>query len=413
MPHITTSRAAVAIAAVAAIVIAGAVSNPSTATSSTTAVAAESAAGPDEVVTWGASADRIDAPVTDQTVRNIVHTSIGGRALRISLSNVFGSQPVTFDDVYVGRQASGATLARRSNRRVTFSSNTAITVPAGAEVLSDPVRTPVAQRSNLAVSVHARSADTTITGHNLATQTSYVAAGDRAGDRSGAAFTTTISNWYWADALVVDKPAKVDTVATLGDSITDGYHSTTGANHRWPDYLARRILTSPRAPRYGIMNEGISGNKVLADGAGVNALARFDRDVLSQPDVHTVILLEGINDIGGGVATSADQLISAYRQLIARAHSEDTCIIGGTMTPYKGAGYFTPAGEQVREQANHWIRTSGEFDGVIDFDKATRDPQHPRMFLPTYDSGDHLHPNDAGYQAMAATVRLAQLSCRR
>jgi lysophospholipase L1-like esterase len=411
MRPFTASRPAVALVAAAAVIAAGATVYPSAATSSVPAAAR--AGGTDQVVTWGASADRIDAPVADQTVRNIVHTSIGGRALRVSLSNVFGSQPVTFDDVYVGRQADGATLARRSNRRVTFSGSTAITVPAGAEVLSDPVRGRVAQRSNLAVSVHAQSADTTITGHNLATQTSYVADGDQAGDRSGTTFTTTISNWYWVDALVLDEPSNVDTVATLGDSITDGYASTPGANHRWPDYLARRILTSPRSPRYGIMNEGISGNKVLADGAGVNVQARFDRDVLSQPDVHTVILLEGINDIGGGVATSADQLISAYRQLIARAHSENTCIIGGTMTPYKGAGYFTPAGEQVREQANRWIRTSGEFDGVVDFDKATRDPQHPRVFLPAYDSGDHLHPNDAGYQAMAATVRLPQLSCQR
>jgi lysophospholipase L1-like esterase len=415
MRPITSARPAVALLAAAAVVAGGAVLTPSAASSSAAAVrsGAGPGAGTDEVVTWGASADRIAAPVTDQTVRNIVHTSIGGRALRVSLSNVFGSAPVTFDDVYVGRQGSGAAVAGSSNRHVTFSGSAAITVPAGAEVLSDPLGGRVPQRSNLAVSVHVQSADTTVTGHNLATQTSYVADGDRAADSSGAAFTSTISNWYWVDALVVDEPAQVDTVAALGDSITDGYASTPGANHRWPDYLARRILTTPGAPRYGIMNEGISGNKVLADGAGVSVQARFDRDVLSQPDVHTVVLLEGINDIGGGVATSADQLISAYRQLITRAHSDDTCILGGTITPYKGAGYFSPAGEQVRERANRWIRSSGEFDGVVDFDKATRDPQHPRVFLPAYDSGDHLHPNDAGYQAMAATVRLGQLRCDR
>lgn len=413
MRHLSASRPSAAVAAVAAALLVTGASQP-TAAAPSTAASRSPSAGHDQVVTWGASADRINKTVTDQTVRNIVHTSVGGSGLRVSLSNVFGTQAVTFDDVYVGRQASGANIVKGSNHRATFSRRTSITVPAGAEVLSDPLPGKVANRSDLAVSIHVQAASGNITGHNLATQTSYVSAsGDQAGVRSGAAFTSTISNWYWVDALVVNKPARVDTLATLGDSITDGYQSTPGANHRWPDYLANRILTSPKADRYGVMNEGISGNRVLSDSAGVSAQARFDRDVLSQPDVHTVIVMEGINDIGNGDATSAGQLISAYRQLIARAHSEDTCIIGGTMTPYKGAGYYTAAGEQVREQANNWIRRSGAFDSVIDFDKATRDPRNPQVFLPVYDSGDHLHPNDAGYQAMAAAVKLSKLGCNR
>jgi lysophospholipase L1-like esterase len=374
----------------------------------------QSEAATDDVATWGASADRIGRTLTDQTVRNIVHTSIPGSNLRVSLSNVFGSQAVTFDDVYVGRQATGADVVPGSNRQAMFNGGSAVTVPAGAEVLSDPIPGTVPDRTNLAVSVHVQGASGTLTGHNLAVQTSYVSpAGDQAAAESGAAFTSQISNWYWVDALVVQAPREVDTLATLGDSITDGAASTKNANHRWPDYLAQRILTLPAPRRLGVLNEGISGNKVLADGAGVSAQARLDRDVLSQPDVHTMVLMEGINDIGGRIATSADQLISAYHQIIARAHADHVCVIGGTMTPYEGAGYYTPEGEQIREQANDWIRTSGEVDSVVDFDKATRDPANPRRFLPAYDSGDHLHPKDAGYQAMANAFDLGQLACSR
>lgn len=234
-------------------------------TAAAPSAAASRSSGRDQVVTWGASADRINKAVTDQTVRNIVHTSVGGSGLRVSLSNAFGTQAVTFDDVYVGRQSSGATLVKGSNRRATFSRRTSVTVPPGAEVLSDPLPGKVTDRSELTVSIHFRAGTGTVTGHNLATQTSYVSAsGDQAAARSGAAFTSTISNWCWVDALVVDQPAQVDTLALLGDSITDGYKSTPGANHRWSDYLSHRILTTPGARRYGVMNEGISGNRMMS-----------------------------------------------------------------------------------------------------------------------------------------------------
>ncbi len=371
----------------------------------------------DEVVTWGASADRVTGSATDQTVRNVVHTSIGGPAARISLSNVFGDRALTFDAVYVGVQGDGAAVKPGTNTRVTFSGgHTSVTVPAGAEVLSDQARLAVPADANLAVSVHVVGASGALTGHNFTAQTSYLsAAGNFAADEAATAFGTSINRWYWVDAVVVDAPELVDTVAFLGDSITDGVGSTTNANHRYPDYLADRLATRPVVQRFGIMNEGISGNRVLADGAGVSAQARLDRDVLSQPDVKSVVLLEGINDIGGGQATSADQVISAYRQLIARAHSADVCIIGGTLTPFAGAfpGYYTPEKDQIRVAVNQFIRTSGEFDSVVDFDAATRDPQNPNRFLPAYDSGDHLHPSDAGYQAMADAVDLKQLNCRR
>ncbi|MEU4481888.1 SGNH/GDSL hydrolase family protein [Micromonospora sp. NPDC023966] len=368
----------------------------------------------DQVVTWGASADRTGGSFTDQTVRNIVHTSIGGTNLRISLSNVFGDRIVTFDSVYVGVQSGGASVVPGTNRQVTFAGSKTVSVPNGAEVLSDPLPGDVPADTNLTVSIHVKGASGSLTGHNLAMQTNYISgAGDHAADTDGTAFTQQATRWYWVDALVVDQQQQVDTVAALGDSITDGYGSTRDANHRWPDYLARRIAEQPPAHQFGVMNEGISGNRVLTDGAGVNVQARFDRDVLSQPDVRTVILMEGINDIGGGVATSADQLISAYRILIARAHADQTCILGATLTPFEGAGYYSPAKEVIREEVNTWIRTSGEFDGVIDFDQVTRDPANPMRFLPAYDVGDHLHPSDAGYQAMANAVDLSHLECKR
>jgi lysophospholipase L1-like esterase len=369
-----------------------------------------------EVGTWGASADRIPATVTftEQTVRNIVHTSVGGSGLRISLSNAFGTQPVVFGSAYVGVQQESAAVVAGTNRQLTFGGNTSVTVPVGAQVLSDPLPGTYAPQQNLAVSLYVRGASGTVTGHNLATQTSYVSSeGDHSAENGGAAFTTTISRWYWVDSVVVSAPKTVDTVVALGDSITDGLRSTPGANRRWPDVLADRLLNGPRSKQMGVLNEGISGNRVLADGAGVSVQARFDRDVLAKPGVRTVILMEGINDINGGQAASADQLIAAYRQLIARAHAEDTCILGATMTPFKGLGSYTDQKEAIRTAANKFIRTSGEFDGVVDFDKATRDPADPLRFLPLYDSGDHLHPSDAGYDAMGKAVNLKALECKR
>lgn len=378
-------------------------------------IGAATAAQTDQVVTWGASADKVTGSFTDQTVRNLVHTSIGGPAVQISLSNVFGDRTVTFDSVYVGLQTgSAAALAPGSNREVTFSGQPTVTVPAGAEVLSDPVDTTVPADTTIAVSVHVVGASGALTGHNFTAQTSYAsAAGDFAADESGTPFAQTVSRWYWVDAVVVEAPKQVDTVAFLGDSITDGVGSTTNTNRRYPDYVADRLATRPTVHRFGIMNEGISGNRVLVDSAGVSVQARFDRDVLSQPDVHTVIVMEGINDIGNGTATSADQLIAAYKQLIARAHAKDVCIIGATMTPFEGAGYYSEAKEQIRSAVNEFIRTSGAYDGIVDFDQATRDPANPKRFLPAYDRGDHLHPSDNGYAAMANALDLSLLECSR
>jgi lysophospholipase L1-like esterase len=372
-------------------------------------VAAQPAVRTHLVDTWAASAADLGGPYTDKTVRDLVHTSIAGSDIRVRLSNAFGTVPVTFDSVYLGRQATGAALVAGSNREVTFGGSPSVTIPKGAEVLSDPVPIAVAAQSNLAVSVHVAGATGEVTGHPDAQQDNYYGDGDIAASGSAGSYTNTIGSWFFLDGLVVDAPTQTGTVLTLGDSITDGYQSTPDANHRWPDYLAARLLRLPGVAQAGVANEGISGNEVLADGAGVSAQARLDRDVLAQPGARTVVFLEGINDIGNGVATSAAQLIAADEQIIARAHADGLRILGGTLVPFAGAGYYSPQKETVREALNNWIRTSGAFDGVVDFDQALRDPANPITMLPKYDSGDHLHPNDAGYQAMADAVNLSVL----
>lgn len=392
----------------AGILVAGAIS----------AAPAWSATGPatshatHQIDTWTASADNLGGPYTDKTVRNLVHTSIAGSGVRVRLSNAFGTVPVTFDSVYLGRQSSGAALVAGSNREVTFGGQASVTVPKGAEVLSDPVSVTVAAAVTLAVSVHVSGDTGEVTGHSDAQQDSFYSDGNTASSEAATSYVYGTTSWFWVDGVVVDAPTGTGTVVTLGDSITDGYQSTPDANHRWPDYLAARLVAG-RGPHLGVANEGISGNEILADGAGVSAQARLDRDVLSQPGATTVVLLEGINDIGNAVATSADQLIAADKQIIARAHAIGLRVLGGTLDPFQGAGYYSAQKETVREALNNWIRTGGAFDGVVDFDKAVRDPANPLSFLPAYDSGDHLHPNDAGYQAMANAVNLAALAAPR
>jgi lysophospholipase L1-like esterase len=284
-------------------------------------------------------------------------------------------------------------------------------------VLSDPVDASVPADTTLAVSFHVVGESGPITGHDVATQTSYVsgsAGADVAGEESGTAFTTEISSWYWVESVVIEKPRRVKTVVLFGDSITDGNGSTVGADRRYPDVLADRVAASSYAGRFGMMNEGISANRVLVDSTGgQRGLDRFRRDVLDQPGVSTVVLMEGINDIRWDDADEASDLIVAYRELIAQAHAEDVCVVGATLTPYEGGSRYTPARDRVRVAVNEWIRTSGEFDGVVDFDAATRDPERPARFLPAYDSGDHLHPGDAGYAAMAEAVDLRLLECDR
>jgi lysophospholipase L1-like esterase len=358
------------------------------------------------VDSWTAAPSHLGGPYTDKTVRNIIHPTLGGHAVRLRLSNSYGTVPVRFDSVWIGDQSTGAGVVAGTNQRVRFGGSDAITVPVGAEVFSDPVDMTVKQGKNLSVSIHVAGDTGEVTGHIDGQQDGWFSDGDTAADPSAASYVNPVEWWFWMDALTVqpDRPAR--TVVALGDSITDGYDSTPNANHRWPDYLATRLASCGRV---GVANEGIAGNQVTADGAGVSTQARLDRDVLSQPNLSTVVYIEGINDIGSGRITSAAQLIQADEQIITRAHLAGVRVLGGTLTPFEGAGTYSAANEQIREDLNQWIRTSRAFDGVVDFDAAVRDPADPLRMLPSYDSGDHLHPGDTGYQAMAAAVPLTAL----
>jgi lysophospholipase L1-like esterase len=363
---------------------------------------------PGGVVTWGASADRIGEAVADRGYRMVVHTSVAGRNPRIRLSNAFGDRPVTFDSVHVGIQRTGAELVRGSNRRLTFEGERSVTVPAGAVVHSDPLPGRLPAGTDLVVSIHTPDAAGPLTGHWMAMQTSYTTQGDHTAEESGAHWTDTIGSWLYLDAVSVD--ADAGAVAALGDSITDGWQSTTDRNRRWPDYLARRLQRSGNAVK-GVANEGISGNKVLADGPGQSALNRLDRDVLSQPGLRTVFLFEGVNDIKAHTGVTAEDLIDGYRELVDRVHAAGKCVVGATVGPFKGWPEWDPAAEAVRQEVNEFIRNSGEFDAVTDFDRILRSPYDPERMLPAFDGGDHIHPNDKGMQAMADAVDLGSLDC--
>ncbi len=365
---------------------------------------------PEGVITWGASADRFGEATADRGYRLVVRTSVGGRDLRVRLSNAFGDRPVTFDSVYAGLQKQGAELVRGSNRRLTFDGAGSVTVPAGRTVLSDrlPGRLPAA--ADLVVSLHTPDAAGPATGHWMAMQTSYATSGDHTAEESPAAWTQTIGSWFYLDAVSVRASARAAAVVALGDSITDGWQSTSDLDRRWPDYLARRLRRADTEVK-GVANEGISGNKVLADGAGQSALNRLERDVLSQPGVRTVFLFEGVNDIKAHTGVTADDLIGGYQAIVERAHAAGKCVVGATVGPFKGWSEWDPQAEAVRREVNTFIRTSGEFDAVTDFDRILRSPYDPERMLPALDGGDHIHPNDKGMQAMADAVDLKSLDC--
>ena len=365
---------------------------------------------PAGVITWGASADRVGDAAADRGYRLVVHTSVAGRDARIRLSNAFGDRPVTFDSVYAGLRRTGAELVRGSNRRLTFDGARSVTVPAGETVLSDPLPGSLHAESDLAVSIHTPDAAGPVTGHWMAMQTSYAGSGDHTAEESGASWAQTTGSWFYLDAVSVRASPGTGAVVALGDSITDGWQSTTDVNRRWPDYLARRLHRADTRMK-GVANEGISGNKVLADGAGQSALNRLDRDVLSQPGVRTVFLFEGVNDIKAHTGVTAEDLIGGYQELVERAHAAGKCVVGATVGPFKGWSEWDQDAEAVRQEVNTFIRTSGEFDAVTDFDRILRSPYDPARILPVFDGGDHIHPNDKGMQAMADAVDLKSLDC--
>jgi lysophospholipase L1-like esterase len=369
------------------------------------------------VGTWETAVQLPQSPagLTDQTERAMIHTSIGGSAVRVRLSNVYGSGPVTFGDVAVATRASGASVVAGTGRRLTFGGRRSVTIPAGREALSDPVRFRVRPEQDLAVSLAAMGGTGPATFHSLGVSTSYLSGpgtGDHAADVGGSAFATTIASWLFLDGVDVMPADETAGIVTFGDSITDGVGSTFDANLRWPDDLARRLLAQPRDRQLSVLNAGISGNRLLIDSPrfGVKALDRLDRDVLGQAGARDVIVLLGINDIGQlPHQFDANQIIGALRQIAARSHARHIRVFGGTLLPFKNttiANYYTPQGDVTRQAVNQWIRTSGAFDGVIDFDRTMRSASDPLMLNAAFDSGDHLHPNDAGYHAMADSIPL-------
>jgi lysophospholipase L1-like esterase len=380
-----------------------------------TQTAPDGGSGTQLVTTWGASDDIAGGTLNDMTVRNILRTSVGGSELRIRLSNAHGDQPLVTDSVYVGRHQDGASVVPGTSRRLTFGGKTSVRIPPGGMAISDPLPGPVPAQTSLTVSLHVVGTTGVITAHNRAMQHSYKStSGDHAADESATAYQTESSAWFFLNAAIVTAPRQVDTVATLGDSITSSVGTTIDTNRRWPDVLADRYAKLPEHRRLAISNEGISGNRVLngiakAGSAGPSALARLDRDVLTKPGVRTVLVLEGINDIYAGA--TADELIDGYRQLIARVHASGRCIVGGTITPVGGSFVYTPEKEAARQAVNNFIRTSGEFDGFVDFDAATRDPADPTRLQAAYDGGDGLHPNDAGSHAIGNAANLDTLRC--
>lgn len=365
---------------------------------------------PSGVVTWAATADRMGDGVAGRGYRLVVHTSVGGTDLRVRLSNAFGDRPMTFDSVYAGIQKQGAELRPGSNRRLTFDGERTVTVPAGRTVWSDPLPGKLPAATNLVVSLHSPDAGGPASGHWMAMQTSYATQGDHTAEESGAAWTIPTGSWFHLDAVSVRAPAGTGAVVALGDSITDGWQSTTDQNRRWPDHLARRLHRADTAVK-GVANEGMAGNKVLTDLPGQSALNRLERDVLSLPGVRTVFLFQGVNDIKARTGVTAEDLIDGYREIIHRSHAAGKCVVGATVGPFKGWHEWDPAAEAVRQEVNAFIRTSGEFDAVTDFDRILRSPSDPERILPAFDGGDHLHPNDKGMQALADAVDLTALDC--
>jgi lysophospholipase L1-like esterase len=382
------------------------------------------------VGTWAASpcapfAGGGDIPKMEfknQTLRVIVHTSIGGELVRVRLSNTFGTEPLKVDAAHLALRAVADAIVPATDRTLTFGGQSSITIPAGALVLSDAVKLTLPALADVAVSIQIRQSTKATAVHYGARQTSYVADGDQAGETKLAS-ARTLNAWPFVSGIDIAVGESAGAIVALGSSITDGAKSTPDANHRWTDELAVRLQkASPELGVLGVLNEGIGGNRVLHDGAGTwgpvfgkSAMARFDRDVIAQAGVKYLVITEGGNDISHpgaaapmSEAVSAQEIIAGLEQLTERAHEHGIHVMGGTLSPFERmtVNIYTPEREAIRNAVNQWIRTTKSLDGVVDFDKVLQDPSHPSRLLPKFDSGDHLHPNDAGYKAMGDAIDL-------
>ena len=379
------------------------------------------------IVSWATSQQIPEAQnalpaedLRDATVRQIFHLSAGGAALRVHLSNAFGSEALHLTAVHIARSLGPASAAidPLSDKALTFSGSGDVTIPPGAEYISDSIEDPVAGLSDLAVTYYVETAPVTQTGHPGSRATSYVSRGELVG-AGDLPLAKRIDHWYQISAIDVLGPKEAASIVVLGDSITDGHGATTNGNNRWTDVLAKRLQQSRHTRNIGISNQGIGGNHLLTDGLGPSALARFDRDVLAQAGVRWLIVFEGVNDLGGLArlgevspaehARRVEQVLAAYQQIIIRAHAHGIRVIGATITPYVGSDYYHPGplSEADRQAVNRWIRAAGHFDAVIDFDATVRDARQRDRLMPDFDCGDHLHPSPAGYRAMGESVALS------
>jgi lysophospholipase L1-like esterase len=379
------------------------------------------------VASWGAS-QQVPEPqnamapddMRDATVRQIFHLSVGGSALRVHVSNAFGTEALHFTSVHIARPVSpsSSSIDPASDRALTFSGGADVSVPPGAEFVSDPLEVAVPALSDVAVTFHLDAAPARQTGHPGSRATSYFVHGDFVGAAS-LVDAKHVDHWYQVSEVDVLSSAGAASVVALGDSTTDGHGASTNGNDRWTDVLAQRLQAGPETRNIGVSNQGIGGNHLLTDGLGPNALARFDRDVLAPAGVRWAMVFEGVNDLGGlarnGEAPPPEhvalvtRVLAAYEQIVTRAHAHGVRVYGATITPYVGSDYYRPGpfSEADRQAANEWIRAAGHFDAVIDFDSVVRDPQHPDRLLPAFDCGDHLHPSPAGYRAMGEAIPLS------
>ncbi len=380
------------------------------------------------IVSWGAS-QQIPEPANalqpedlrDATVRQIVHLSVGGAALRVHISNAFGTEALHLTSVHIAHPVSpsSSSIDPATDKALTFAGRNDVIVPPGAEFVSDPVNYPVAPLSDIAVSFHLDTPPARQTGHPGSRATTYYVHGDAVA-AANFAEAKHADHWYMLSDIDVLSSAKdAAAVVALGDSITDGHGATTNGNDRWTDIFAARLQAEKKTRDIGVTNQGIGGNHLLTDGLGPNALARFDRDVIVQAGVKWVIVFEGVNDLGGLTIQHpvsqqehdafVARILAAYQQMIARAHAHGIRVIGATITPFVGSGYYHPdaANEADRQAVNAWIREAGHFDAVVDFDAVIRDPKNPERMLPSFDGGDHLHPGPAGYRAMGEAIPLS------
>jgi len=353
----------------------------------------------------------------NQTIRMVVNTSIGGRSARVELANTFGKDPLKIGSAHIALRDHDSAIVPASDRTLTFSGLSAATIPPGASMISDPVDLLVPAVGDLVISVYLPGDSGPPTQHSTGLHTTYISSeGDFTGKTDFTAARTT-NSWYFLSGVEVLAPADTGLIVAFGDSITDGATSTNNADASWPSMLAKR-LNEAGVTNLAVINEGISGNRVLIDGAGVSVLARFERDVLAQPGIKYLVFMEAINDIGGASRAGAtpvttEEIIAIYKQMIARAHLRGIKVIGATLTPYEGAAYYSEPGEVIRTAVNDWIRTTGMLDGIVDFDLVTRDPANSKKLRPGFNIRDNLHPNDAGYKAMAESIDLSLFGVKR